>query len=179
MGKSPHRGPRLSLPLHVAPLGEDDGEARARVARMRAATAHWQATQAGNLAPLVALLRDHETPLGQRSRELAADVIEGAAKRAANRPAEYQKALQRWEAARLFVVLTARLGLNKKPAIGRLAVFYGCGDGTIAEWLTTERARLGPDKWAEMEQKAGDFYDFLCDAFGDNERLRELLKTNG
>ena len=178
MAKRPEPSPRLSMPLRIAAHFESDQEAGEAVARSRATRAHWHATQ-GDLAPLVALLRDAETALDQLARDTAADAIEGKLKRGDGRPAERAMAMQRWEAARLFVVLTAHLGLRKKRAKGRLADFYGCGDGTVAEWLTSERARLGPEKWADMEAKAGDHFDFLCEAFHDNEQLRYLLRPNG
>ncbi len=178
MAKKPVEGPRLDMPLRFEALGETEDGLRAMAVRMKAATAIWRVKERGDFGPALELLRDPGVSLPQPFRDFLAELVEGAHKRPEGRQAEHAKAMQRWEAARLFVVLTSKrgLGLPEWEAAPRLAEFYGVGLGTIREWLTKERARLGPAKLQEMEEQAGEALDFLLWAFPDNVGLRRLLK---
>lgn len=177
MTKKPPPGRRLNQTLRFEVLGETEDGLRAMAARMKAATAIWHAKEGGNLAPLVELLRDGETALDQRARDLAADIIEGKHKRPEGRQAEHEKAMQRWQAARLFVVLRVHRKFPEKEAVARLAEFYGgAGLGTIRDWLKIERTRLGPAKWQEMEEQAAEAFDYLLWAFPGYADLLRLLE---
>lgn len=175
MKDNPPPGPRLILSLRFEDVCDTEDEAREMRAQMKVDTAISYAKDFGDSSFVSALLRDPDQPLSQSFRDWLADFLDGAHKRLQGRPLDLEKLAQRWEAARLFVVLTVHLKLPEKEAVARLAEFYGVGLGTIREWLTKERARLGRRIWREMEEHANTEFESLLLHFPDEADLQRLL----
>ncbi len=176
MANKPPPGPRLVLSLRLEDVCKTEGEMREMAARIKASNAVSHAKESGDFSFVSALLRDPDHLLQQWFRDWLADFFDGAHKRPEGRPLDLGKSAQRWEAARLFVVLTVHLLLPEKEAVARLADFYSVGVGTVRDWLTKERASFGPTMWREMEERAEQECHLFWSHFHDDPGLRRLFE---
>ena len=148
----------INLPL-------DDRQSREMMARWRAIGIRDRARSgaASDRAAFAEHLRNPGYPLTPdelaADRAIAADMIEIKAPRGA--PADPELPTRKREVAQLFVILTEHLGVPEKEASHRLAEAYQIGRGTVREWISQERARLGPDGWQQLIAEAPHYHEWL------------------
>ena len=154
----------------------DPDAARALAAELKAAAARAKAER-GDLAPLVALLRDPGARLDQATRATIADALEGKLGKPGHRPPDRLKLLRQHQCACFFLMLTIGLGIRDKRALGRLAGLYRKKEDTLGRWIEADRKRQGPERWAAMEAKAPEWPGRWRDAF-EPEMARLLFASD-
>lgn len=134
--------------------------ARRIVAKAREAMAYTKATTEGDLALILARLRDPAAELTMRERELVADLLEGKRKlRPMHRPPDPKLPIKKRQAAQMYLIMTEGLGLVWKEALYRLGVHYKRDETAIGKWINAEKKRVGPEAWASMKAKAPGWLD--------------------
>ena len=131
----------------------DPDAVRDLAAELRAVLARTNAER-GDLAALVALLRDPGARLDQATRNAIADALEGNLAKPGHRPPDRLKPLREHQCACFYLMLTIGLGIADKRALKRLADLYGKEEDTLARWINADKKRQGPERWAAMEAKA-------------------------